>query len=280
MSSKKSAEVISQPNVHKIPRFWSNDELKKFAFMFEGRVVNVSAWEDKDKQGSEYSRYFSNSAEYWVTNYKSDMRGLSGLNNELYLDLEAELPDDLSERFDAVFNHTTLEHVFNLHQAVDNLVKMSKDILILVVPVMQQVHVAPTSGSVYNSEYGDFWRFTPQAIERLLRERGMTVCYMSFNTHRLASVYAFCIATKNPEKWVDSFPMAYSHVDYSAVGYVKQPWAGCNAFRRHPLLIERLVLVCARSGSFLRRTSEYFFGLGRVKQLARIIRQVANRGLT
>lgn len=69
------------------------------------------------------------------------MRGTSGLDNELFLDLESPLPEDLVDRFDVVFNHTTLEHIFNFHQAFDNLVEMSKDIVILVVPVMQQVHL-------------------------------------------------------------------------------------------------------------------------------------------
>ena len=259
MRINNTGAMISQGCVHKVPRFWSNDELRRFSKYFSGVVVNVSAWEDKDKQGATYQNYFCNSSEYWLTNYKSDMRGTSGLDNELFLDLESPLPEDLVNRFDVVFNHTTLEHVFNFHQAFDNLVAMSKDIVILVVPVMQQVHVVPDPESGYNSEYGDFWRFTPQAIERLLTQRGMSICYMSFNTHRNASVYAFCIATKNPDKWRERFPMANSHVDQSEVGYVKQPWAGCNAFRYHPV-IERLILIRQRAGIYRRAVYRRLFG--------------------
>ena len=35
----------------KVPRYWSNEELKKFAHLFKGSVINVSAWKDVDKQG-------------------------------------------------------------------------------------------------------------------------------------------------------------------------------------------------------------------------------------
>lgn len=230
-------ENIKNKKIHKVPRYWSNNELAKFAHLFKGKVVNVSAWKDQDKQGKRYKDYFTNATEYFITNYKSGMRGISNLENEIFLNLAEKLPDELKFAFDVVFNHTTLEHIYNFHSALDTLVEMTKDIIILVVPFIQQVHVIPEINGKYNVEYGDFWRFTPQAIERLLLNRGMKIAFLSFNTNKRASVYIFCIATKNPEQWENIFPMAYSHYDNKAIKKVKQPWAGCNAFRM-PFLIE------------------------------------------
>lgn len=59
----------------RIPRIWSNRELKKFAKLFRGTVVNVSGWKDNDKEGANYREYFINASEYWITNYKSEARG-------------------------------------------------------------------------------------------------------------------------------------------------------------------------------------------------------------
>ena len=73
------------------PRIWSNKELSKFAGLFKGRVINVSGWKDEDKEGKRYKDYFSNALEYSISNIEGYM-GLSGLDNELYLDLESELP--------------------------------------------------------------------------------------------------------------------------------------------------------------------------------------------
>ena len=35
----------------RVPRIWSNKELKKFASLFSGEIINVSGWMDNDKQG-------------------------------------------------------------------------------------------------------------------------------------------------------------------------------------------------------------------------------------
>ena len=40
-------------------RLWSNKELEKFAGLFDGKIINVSAWQDKDKGGSFYKNYFN-----------------------------------------------------------------------------------------------------------------------------------------------------------------------------------------------------------------------------
>lgn len=176
----------------RVPRVWSNRELARFAPLVTGRVANVSGWKDIDKEGRRYRDYFSAADEYWVTNYKSEARGFQGtLDNELFLDLTAPLDPALHGRFDAVFNHTVLEHIFELDTAFANLCRLTRDLAIVVVPFVQEEH----------ADYGDYWRFTPQAVERLFRAHGLETLYLSCNDGAHASIYVFAIASRRPEAW-------------------------------------------------------------------------------
>lgn len=173
------------------PRLWSNRELAKFAPLFPGDVVNVSAWEDKDKDGRLYRDYFSAAASYSITNFGTDQGVLQGSANELFLDLEQPLSADLVGRFDLVFNHTTLEHVYDFRTAFANMCALSRDAVIIVVPWLQPLH----------SNYGDYWRFSPQAIARLFAEQGLSVCHLAWNTDPQSSVYVFAVAVRDPGRW-------------------------------------------------------------------------------
>ncbi len=182
------------------PRKWSNEELKKIAHLFTGDVINVSGWKDIDKEGGHYTDYFCNAKSYAISNYKTEARGMQGLENEFFLDLTADLSPALIGKYDVVFNHTTLEHIYDVKKAFTNLCLMSKDIVILVVPFLQQMH----------SDYGDYWRFTPSCIKQLFEENGMKIQYLSFNNDKHTSVYIFAIATKNPNVWSDKIPFHYA----------------------------------------------------------------------
>ena len=175
----------------RLPRVWSNAELRKYAPLLGGDVVNVSAWKDEDKEGRHYRDYFSAAATYARTNYKSEARGMQGVADEVFLDLTAPLPVDLKNRFDVVFNHTTLEHVYDVKPAFANLCAMSKDIVVLVVPFLQ----------AYHSDYGDFWRFSPEAVRRMFEGEGLTPLVVTCNRHAFSSVYVFAIASRHPARW-------------------------------------------------------------------------------
>jgi hypothetical protein len=203
--------------IHRLPRIWSNRELSKFSSLFGGHVVNVSGWKDIDKEGRQYRDYFTNAESYTLTNYKAEARGYQGLENEIFLDLEQTLPDELHQRFDVVFNHTTLEHVYDLRQAFGNLCLMSKDVIILVVPFLQP----------YHSEYGDYWRFSPLAVKRLFQDNGCNLLYLSFNNHRASAVYIFAIASKCPDKWKAHFNYTFTCLDPEGDG--EEPYIGFNA---------------------------------------------------
>jgi hypothetical protein len=183
--------------VSKVPRIWSNEQLRRYGGLFAGDVVNVSGWRDEDKEGGHYRDYFPRATSYQLTNFKAEARGLQGLPGEIFLDLEAPLSAELTGRFDVVFNHTVLEHVYECRRAFANLCGMSRDVVIVVVPFLQPYH-AP--------DYGDFWRFTPLAMKRMYEENGLTLLECSFNEQWVTSVYLFAIGAKHPERWSSHFP--------------------------------------------------------------------------
>jgi len=173
-------------------RFWSNDELRRLAPLFVGDVVNVSGWDDRDKEGSYYRRYFSSARTYSITNYRGD-RGLQGVPGEHYLDLTDEVPEPLRQGFDVAFNHTTLEHVFEVRKAFGNLCALSRDAVIVVVPFAQVQHEG--------LDWQDYWRFTPTCMRTLFRENGLEVVYESASPQRDAAIYLLFVASRNPGRW-------------------------------------------------------------------------------
>lgn len=176
----------------RVPRIWSNRELEKFAHLFSGKGVNVSGWKDVDKEGKKYRDYFSNISEYWITNYKSEARGFQGdQENEIFLDLEEDLDESMYSKFDVVFNHTVLEHIFDVNKAFENICKLSNDIVIVVVPFLQEQH----------AEYGDYWRFTPLSLEKLFQKNNVDLIYINYNDAIDDSIYIFTIGSKNKDKW-------------------------------------------------------------------------------
>jgi len=229
--------------VFRLPRIWSNDELKKVAHLFKGDIANISGWKDIDKQGSHYKDYFKNASSYTITNYKAEAKGIQGLENEIYLDLEAELPSELQNKFDVVFNHTVLEHVYNIHKAFKNICSMTKDVAIIVVPFLQVMH----------ADYGDYWRFTPSTMKKLFEENNMNMVYCNFNSHENSSVYLFCIATKQQDKWKNILPEHSSYVDPIKSNNGFQNWVGCHAIQNDKFMREKPVSFLSRIKSFIKR---------------------------
>jgi hypothetical protein len=183
----------------RLARVWSNNELKKFSSLFSGKVINVSAGENIDKQGSTYDQYFNTADEFWTSNYNpGSYRGYQGKENEILLDLTTPIENKLIGSFDVVFNHTTLEHVFDVFTAFKNLCLLSKDIVIIVVPFAQEQHE--------NEGYLDYWRFTPTCIRKLFEVNNYEVLYESANNDFNAATYLFYVASKTPDKWLGKFP--------------------------------------------------------------------------
>ncbi|MBD3216057.1 MAG: hypothetical protein GF311_25820 [Candidatus Lokiarchaeota archaeon] len=193
--------MILKDKKFRVPREWSNRELLKFSHLYRGEVINVSGWKDIDKEGNFYRRYFKNCSKYYISNPPEKEEGFqNNINkNEIKLDLEMDLEDDLIEKFDVVFNHTTLEHIYDFKKAFENLCLLTNDIVIIVVPFLQLEH---------GEKFKDYWRFTPTAIIKLFKKNGLKTLYINYNEHKRTSIYIFCIATKNYGKWREKFPQS------------------------------------------------------------------------
>ena len=190
---------MTNPRKYRLARRWSNRELRKIAHLVTGDVVNVSAGEDVDKEGSNYAAYFTEAASYSLTNYKpGSFRGYQGRENEYQLDLTSELPAALVGRFDTAFNHTTLEHVFDVNTAFANLCRLSRDLLIVVVPFCQEQHES--------ADYGDFWRFTPSCLRQLFGVNGLHVVYEAANNEFNVATYLFVVGSRYPDRWTGVMP--------------------------------------------------------------------------
>jgi len=180
-------------------RWWSNAELRRYGHLFSGDVINVSASKDEDKQGGHYADYFPNKTSYTVSNAPRP-RGVSALPNEIILDLRDPIPDNLKRKYAVVLNHSTLEHIFDVRQAMRNLCELSDDIVILVVPFSHPVHWVDGDGV-----YRDYWRLSPFALKELFEENEFVICHCSNNSNPVFNTYLFCIATRPPEKWRGRF---------------------------------------------------------------------------
>jgi hypothetical protein len=173
-------------------RLWSNAELRRFAADLTGDVVNVSGSVDADKEGRRYRDYFARASSYAITNYKG-FRGQTGAEGEIHLDLSQPLRPELRERFDVVFNHTTLEHVYEVRTAFRNLCEMSRDVVIVVVPFAQVTH--------WSESFGDFWRFTPMGLRTLYEENDVTVLHEAAGPARGEPIYLLFAGARQPDRW-------------------------------------------------------------------------------
>lgn len=216
----------------RLARSWSNTELRRIANLFGGDVANVSGWEDRDKEGQLYRSYFSSATSYTVTNFHGQ-RGFAGREGEELLDLGAELPAALERRFDVVFNHTTLEHIFEVRRAFANLCRLSRDVVIVVVPFAQQQHETES--------FGDYWRFTPTCLRELFAENGLGVVYESESPHADAACYLLFVGARHPERWRDRLPRA-------APIHTAGSWIGRPSWKRTLLALGLAALAAALLG--------------------------------
>ncbi|MHC4074937.1 MAG: hypothetical protein ACYSRZ_00785 [Planctomycetota bacterium] len=171
--------------------------MKKLVSLFLGEIVNVSAWDDRDKEGGYYKDYFTNASGYYYTNYTGS-RGLQRQENEYFVDLTNDLPNELRERFDVAFNHTTLEHVFDVQKAFSNICNMSKDIVIIVVPFSQTQHETDS--------FKDFWRFTPSCLREMFRKNELEVIYEAESKYKNAAIYLLFVGSRHPKRWKGKMP--------------------------------------------------------------------------
>ena len=78
----------------------------------------------------------------------------------------------------------------------------------------------------------------------MFEERGFTPLHLSFNSHRMSSIYVFAIASKNPEAWQEHFDFSFSVVDPRATG--KEPYIGSAAIPNYAFRLSGHLLELAR----------------------------------
>lgn len=208
----------------RLPRQWSNGELRRLAPLFSGDVVNVSGWEDSDKEGSQYRQYFRRAKSYSITNAPGE-RGFGDREGEIRLDLTQELPNELRGRFDVAFNHTTLEHIFDVRRAFSNLCGLSRDLVVIVVPFAQVQHET--------ASWKDFWRFTPTCMQYLFHENGFSVVYEASSPARNSGIYILTVGSRRPEHWAQRLPRPQRSQELGA-------WIGERWVRRVAISLQRL----------------------------------------
>jgi hypothetical protein len=140
-------------------------------------------------------------------------------NKDISLNLELDLPKELIGCADVVFNHTTLEHIFDVFKAVSNLCLMSRDIVIIVVPAAQEEHTSES--------FGDYWRFMSGGVAKLFEKNGFTPIALGSSQNQGCAIYHFCVASRNPEIWLKKIPKNLMSIN-----------DGSNLFREN--IIERI----------------------------------------
>jgi hypothetical protein len=135
-------------------RKWFNAELRKFAPKITGSVLNVGAGDDIDNEGGHYRDYFTGATKYHTvdTNGKCDYKTIVSV----------------SDPYDNVLSFWVLEHVFYFMNHIHEIGLHARKRLIIAVPTKYPYHPAP----------GDYWRFTHEAMEKLL-EPFFAIEYMS-----------------------------------------------------------------------------------------------------
>ncbi len=201
-----------EQGVNKVPRAWSNLELRKIGSLLSGSILNLSGWCDEDKQGGFYRDYFPHATDYHVS-----MRDLCVFEGEdaritrrpdVAIDLECPMDSSLVGRYDIVLCHTVLEHVFDIFAAFNNLADLSRDIVIIVVPWCQRVHERVAS----SDSYRDYWRIAPSAVQRLFQSNGFSLIYINGNSDFHASTYYVAVGSKAPRSHEDLMRLSPSRI--------------------------------------------------------------------
>lgn len=174
------------------PRSWSNDELR---FVLShcpkgARIVNVSGWQDRDKEGGLYKDYFPTPALYHISNYEGDAARGAAAQTDLVIDLTKSLSVAYENQYDIVFNHTVLEHLEDPTFAFAQIGKLTTDLIVTVVPFKQKLHFE-------YGMFGDYYRFTPFSMRRLHAQNGFSVLYEAYTPRPSLDVYLLYVGARD-----------------------------------------------------------------------------------
>lgn len=112
-----------------------------------GDILSVGGGNDDDGEGNTYQSYFKSASSYKTTEMNDlDVRDMNSIS---------------SGKYDCVFACAVIEHVDNFQKAIEEITRVLKSggILLMNFAFRQPFHPCP----------GDYWRFTPMAVEYLLK---------------------------------------------------------------------------------------------------------------
>lgn len=184
---------LFRDKIYRSPRTRSNLIYQHFVDVFGTeirRVINVSGWNDQDKNGRTYQSYFKSVqlTSYDVSN-KGGYRG-NIADNQLLINLE-DRKFSPTKTYDLVFCHTVLEHVFDVFNAARILCELTDRFVFCVVPHVQEIHGT--------KDFGDYWRFNPDGIQTLFLNNEIKASTTLFAHARGSSSYLCLIGSKDPD---------------------------------------------------------------------------------
>jgi hypothetical protein len=171
-------------------RTYSNVCLKRILTLLNvTSVLNVSGWDDGDKEGGRYADYFSQKVDkYEVSHFENDYLRSDTDISKLVIDLE-DINYQAVEKFELVFSHTVLEHVFDQHNAFRIMCSLAEKYVVGVVPMINVLH--------WEETYGDYWRFTPHGIRKLFENNGFKLVHLEIGPTSSISQYIIFIGARN-----------------------------------------------------------------------------------
>ena len=110
------ANNILNKNVIK-PREFSNDILRYYAPLFDGKIINVSGWKDGDFENGLYESYFPNATSYHISNAPTASKGVGSLESEIRIDLSKPIDSSRIQQFELylITRHLNIFSNLKLH---------------------------------------------------------------------------------------------------------------------------------------------------------------------
>jgi hypothetical protein len=171
-------------------RTYSNVCLKRILALLNVKsVLNVSGWDDGDKEGGRYSDYFSQKVnKYEVSHFEDDYLRSDTDLSKIVINLE-DVDYQAVKKFELVFSHTVLEHVFDQQNAFRIMCSLAEKYVVGVVPMINVLH--------WEKTYDDYWRFTPHGIRKLFENNEFKLVHLEIGPTLSISQYIIFVGARN-----------------------------------------------------------------------------------
>ena len=135
-----------------------NRELKSVVNTAGNTVLNYGSGDDRDCEESHYRYYFSG------VKYKSFDPNYKGAEIKNSYELQ-------DKSFDTILNFWVLEHIYDFHNAIQEMARICNKNLFIALPFKYPYHPAPN----------DYWRFTKESAVKILEDYFEIKIYKEFD---------------------------------------------------------------------------------------------------